>query len=358
MSSVDNAEVWAFLVLGVASLFVAIVMDCWRPGRTHNAGGKPLQLNRHCCGVIMGRGLLIPLIFVLLLALLLLDFANQPDSCTTPLGYCATISCVCGNIIWQGYVFMFVALSLTPVLVIMGVVRGSTKFLCCLRGASCGQYDRLYQRDADILTAHDFFIVWPYLLGTAAVCVTGMMPYLIPGNVISQQVSGLTDALHNLGVLTGVIAPAVAALFLAIRRAFEATNTWTAEHFLFCRCGCSRSADDDDETEDDWLNDSKARNSRSVNTSNPGIDFQQGLLADQRAKPASCCAQLGECDHRAWAAIGYSAMAVIVGAAIVVMFEYLAVVSDAHNQYDLCINNDDEQSCLLGNHCEWNSTAS
>ena len=37
-------------------------------------------------------------------------FSDQP--CETGLGGCFTISCVCANYIWQGYVFMFFVLAL------------------------------------------------------------------------------------------------------------------------------------------------------------------------------------------------------------------------------------------------------
>ncbi len=139
-----QGAVYACVWLGLLALLAAVVLDCWRPGRTHSAAdGRPLRLNRHCCGVVLGRGLVVPVVLCALLAGVLLDFAGR-EICSTPLGYCSTISCVCSNEIWQGYVFMFVALTLTPALVIMGVARGSTKFLCCVRAIGCGQYDRLY----------------------------------------------------------------------------------------------------------------------------------------------------------------------------------------------------------------------
>eukprot|EP00965_Chrysotila_dentata_P198783 6179016-Pleurochrysis_carterae.AAC.2 len=58
---------------------------------------------------------LITVTFINVAAFLVIFFAmlNSPKPCTTGLGECRTISCMCGNVYNEGYVFMFCSLSLT-----------------------------------------------------------------------------------------------------------------------------------------------------------------------------------------------------------------------------------------------------
>ena len=43
---------------------------------------------------------------------------NQSHPCSTALGECRTISCICGNAIPEGYVFMFVVITANAVIVL------------------------------------------------------------------------------------------------------------------------------------------------------------------------------------------------------------------------------------------------
>lgn len=199
-------EIVCCLGLGVSVVFVTTLMECCRPGRVKDPSGLQINLNRDCCGSLIKRGLIVPVLLVLLLALVMLNYALQEETCLTPFGYCASISCICGNIIWQGYVFMFVTLSLSPTLLLLGVFRNAKKSLCCSRTFSCYQYDvpdfenRSSVRGNNLLTVHEFFIVWPYIIGAVFVSITGMMPYLIKGGGITEEIIHASDNLHNIGV--------------------------------------------------------------------------------------------------------------------------------------------------------------
>ena len=48
---------------------------------------------------------------------------NQSHPCSTALGECRTISCICGNAIPEGYVFMFCCLVLTSVILVQRISR-------------------------------------------------------------------------------------------------------------------------------------------------------------------------------------------------------------------------------------------
>ena len=47
-----------------------------------------------------------------------LDSAHEAMPCDGGLGACRTISCICGNVIPEGYVFMFTCLSLTSAVLV------------------------------------------------------------------------------------------------------------------------------------------------------------------------------------------------------------------------------------------------
>lgn len=103
---VENAVTLVLVSLGFVSLLVMLVFECWRPGLTHQPGGRgrPRNLNRECCSVVLGDAMLVPLLIIFALGLLIFASAAQEDLCDTSLGYCDTISCVAGNVIWQGCV--------------------------------------------------------------------------------------------------------------------------------------------------------------------------------------------------------------------------------------------------------------
>ena len=69
------------------------------------------------------RNSIIVVFFVAIFAFMVTFFALQSEDhpCATGLGQCTTISCICGNTYFQGYVFMFVSLTLCAVLLIKDV---------------------------------------------------------------------------------------------------------------------------------------------------------------------------------------------------------------------------------------------
>eukprot|EP00750_Incisomonas_marina_P018136 INCI2725.1.p1 GENE.INCI2725.1~~INCI2725.1.p1 ORF type:complete len:444 (-),score=39.42 INCI2725.1:248-1579(-) len=374
--------------LGLAALSVTTILECWRPGRTHDEQGRAIFLNRDCCGTLYKRAMVIPFILVVLLALIMLDFAQQDDVCLTPMGYCASISCVCGNIIWQGYVFMFVSLTLSPVLLLTGALRGSKKRLCCgpcvgrrhVESGSgnsqsrsgclgCGaQYDRLGHGDAPLLTAHEFLVVWPFLLGCTTICLTGMMPYLLQEHGITMDVINTTDELHNLGVFSGVLLPLLTCLFLGIQRAYQAAGYWDARRqFLFF---CSRATptrgfrylgeSELDTAEEDSASQSSQYEDLEKSDEKMHGSTMENALVPSRSAGKGCCGRywssLGRCNHNAWAAIGYLIIIPIVIAGLFMMIATLRSSRDAVTIYDICILSEEPSSCAKSDHCVWNST--
>jgi hypothetical protein len=83
----------------------------------------PMILNGMCavdCGV---TGLL-AIIAVMWVTVTVFFFGSLwvvDNPCDGPLGACSTISCVCGNILEQGYVFMFVSLVLTSIILVQRI---------------------------------------------------------------------------------------------------------------------------------------------------------------------------------------------------------------------------------------------
>ena len=71
------------------------------------------------------RSSIIVVFWVATFAFMVTFFALHAESnpCATGLGQCTTISCICGNIYFQGYVFMFVSLTLCAVLLIQDLHR-------------------------------------------------------------------------------------------------------------------------------------------------------------------------------------------------------------------------------------------
>lgn len=180
-----------------------------------------------------------PVIFVILMGAIIFLFLMEENVCDTPIGYCSSISCVCGNVLWQGYVFMFVTLSLGPALLMIGITDVSQPRLCCRNGS----------RDGKGLTFMPFIVVWSYLIGCSTWSFTGIMPWILPGRGITPLLASFSQQVHGIGVQTGTLLPLVSALFLGIMRARDSCRQGGAKSgcaVLFsnlCRmeraaCGC------------------------------------------------------------------------------------------------------------------------
>lgn len=167
-------------------------------------------LSQDCCTVFFKHGLVVPVIFVVIMGCIILMHLNQVGGiCQTPIGYCSSISCVCGNVLWQGYVLMFVTLSLGPTLFMIGVMQGTQPRLCCKNGS----------RDGKGLTFVPFVIVWTYLLSCTCWSLTGIMPWVLPGKGMTPTLAAFSQQIHGIGVLAGALLPVASAIFLGILRA-------------------------------------------------------------------------------------------------------------------------------------------
>lgn len=193
--------------------------------------------SQDCCGVFFKHGLVVPILFVIIIGcIIVIHLTESGGICDTPIGYCASISCVCGNVLWQGYVFMFVTLSLGPTLLVIGVMRGTQPRLCCKNGS----------RDGKGLSFIPFVIVWAYLLSCISWCATGMMPWILPGKGTTYTLASFSQQVHGNGVQIGSLLPVVSAFFLGILRAGDSCRQGGGRSrcaVLCCNlCKCERAA--------------------------------------------------------------------------------------------------------------------
>ena len=82
------------------------------------------------CGVGLlplecGLSGLLTVIWVMCLAVVVVFFMmlNSAHPCSTGLGECRTISCMCGNVLPEGYVFMFCSLMITSLILVQRIAR-------------------------------------------------------------------------------------------------------------------------------------------------------------------------------------------------------------------------------------------
>ena len=207
---------------------------------THSHAYLQHSPTKDCCTVFFKHGVVIPVIFVLLMGAIIVIFLIEDNGvCETPIGYCASISCVCGNVLWQGYVFMFVTLSLGPVLLMIGVMHGTQPRLCCKSGS----------RDGKGLSFFPFLIVWTYLISCTSWSLTGIMPWILPGNGITPILATFSQGVHQIGVQIGSLLPVVSAILLGGLRARDSCRQGGAKSgcHVLCRnlcqmeraaCGC------------------------------------------------------------------------------------------------------------------------
>ena len=113
------------IALGVMLVLLGLIA-AWQ-GRL--ADKVTLDLRFRPFALIMGA----IVIWVLLIAFLCIFFGllHHERPCTTGLGQCRTISCFCGNVIAQGYAFMFGSLLLCCfMLVLFGISHTDTAYMC------------------------------------------------------------------------------------------------------------------------------------------------------------------------------------------------------------------------------------
>ena len=294
----EVAGVTTCVLLALVCVIVTGIADCYRPGSVRvKSDGKAVEstANRECCGIMFGRGLVIPTILVAVLGALIEGATVLTPLCESPMGYCATVSCVSANIVWQGYVFMFLTLTLTPTLVLIGIFRHAQKLLCCVRFYHCGcnQYATTPDRHVSDLNVG---IVWVFMIGCVSVILTGMLPTVLESDFVTEEAAEFSSALHLLGVGCGTVLVVLSALLLSLAR--------------FLKSG------------------------------------------------SSCCSKLCKGDTTALAALGYALFpAFIIGSGIAFAAVYRHTMS-LHVKWDICINNQNQDDCALGHNCTWNATGS
>jgi len=126
-----------------------------------------------------GHSGLLTVIVILILAFVVTFYASltslQP--CNSALGECRTISCVCGNEIPQGYVFMFCSLSITSLILVQRVSRFP-------------HHNRPQHRTFKSL----------FLLGALLLTCTAVFPEMYDDDGRTSGAFGLLYSLHLLGV--------------------------------------------------------------------------------------------------------------------------------------------------------------
>lgn len=137
------------------------------------------------------------LLFILLVAFSVPFYGmlwSTDSPCETPLGACNTISCVCGNYVWKGYVFMFFCLAL-----------GSYR----LYGHIAREMEPLVFESGAFRSCH---LCCPavskilILCGSLGIVLTGIFPDSETTKVTDPvQLYGITGALHTLGLVVGGI---------------------------------------------------------------------------------------------------------------------------------------------------------
>ena len=226
----DSVAVIGYVVLGDLFLLMAAVFESWRSCSGACCGTDKRKTSKlpsndcvaffdsgsksaRCGQVICYGGLAVPFILVICLGLLILALNAGDDICKTALGYCSTISCVCGNVIWHGYVFMFITLVLAPIVLVISLLRGFEK-------------DHLMVSN-DKEKGHNFIIVmaWIYLVSIACTCLTGMLPALEESGTISDALAEIANLGHLLGVGFGVGGSALVALCLGIHYLYISCST-------------------------------------------------------------------------------------------------------------------------------------
>jgi hypothetical protein len=180
----------------------------------------PIDPPMFLCGVGLmplecGMSGLLTVITVMWFAFVVVFFAllNDERPCTTALGRCRTISCVCGNVIPEGYVFMFCMLCTTSVLLVQ-------------RFSRMVHHHRVQHR-----------VLKPSLIaGSLLITLTGIFPERYDANNGTSGALGVFYALHLLGVFGSGL------LLLWIPFLWFAEHWWTHRREVPLRSLLARSA--------------------------------------------------------------------------------------------------------------------
>ena len=310
--------VLALVVVGCVALVIAAIMDCYRPGATHDDDGTPYRLNRECCGQVIHRGLVVPMVMLVVLGVILAALGSTDDLCKTPMAYCRSISCISGTIMWQGYVYMFVMLSLIPVLLISGIMTNARKQLCCVEcyALSCGQYDLRVTGDGRFVTAAEASAIWFFICGATLTSLTAVIPAIMPDQAYGVEGYKLVaDILHNAGIWSAQGLVMVSASLLAASRCRLAGACSSKKSCCcVCPCGVDKSATDE---------------------YGKRLGGKAGISAN------------------AWAGLGYAIMAVLDLLSVATYVSTFSFSHESNASTNVCILNTDQDSCQDGAGCLW-----
>ena len=179
-----------------------------RPARaaTHRSAIDPPMF---LCGVGLiplecGLSGLLTIIWVMGSAFVVLFFSllTSEHPCATGLGECRTISCICGNVLSQGYVFMFCSLVLTSAILVQRI-------------------SRMFHH----MRAHHKVIKALLVLGALLLALTGIFPEQYD---VNERLNDTMYSLHLCGVY------GAAMLLLGV------PYSWFFEHFATHRSGPDR----------------------------------------------------------------------------------------------------------------------
>lgn len=165
----------------------------------------PLDPPMYLCGVGLlpldcGLSGLLTVVMVMACGFVVIFFSmlSTERPCTTGLGMCRTISCICGNLLPEGYVFMFCMLSITSVILVQRISR-------------MAHHHRIQHR-----------IIKPVLIaGSLMLTLTGIFPERYDANNTMSGYLLLLYYLHLLGVFGS------GALLLLVPFAWFAEHWWT-----------------------------------------------------------------------------------------------------------------------------------
>jgi hypothetical protein len=130
-------------------------------------------------------------------AVLFFAMLTSARPCTTALGACRTISCACGNLIPEGYVFMFCMLTLTSAFLVQ-------------RFSSFVQHNRIQHKT----------LKPTLVLGSLLLCLTGIFPERYDANGLMGGYLSWLYTLHLLGIAGSAFALMIVPF------------AWFAEHWL------------------------------------------------------------------------------------------------------------------------------
>lgn len=288
-----------FIFMGWIAAILTCIVDCYGPGRGNRDASGIMRYDHQCCGVMINQFLFVPLLlgsgFGLTLLVAVLPAGGE--ICTSMAGYCDTISCVAGAY-WRAYVFLFIFLTLVPILLVPGVFQGKTKLLWFKR-LRCGMCKSYHPDDGlDIL---DALIALLYVACNAVIVWTGMMPSTKHGgDSYNTNLRSAAQYLHDYPICAGFFLIFVIAVMVSVKKTCAA------------------------------------------------------YAPNEEGVQPSCCEPFQKKDPRIISAALYIAAATVYWQFLWMFLYFLNTVPrKANKQFDVCVENRNIAECALGVGCEW-----